>query len=254
MVLQRCHAQKRIGAVAMILKAPYPWFGGKSRIAAEVWRRLGDTPNYVEPFLGSAAMLLARPPSNGGRIETVNDYDAHVANFWRSVQADPEAVAHYAGNMVSELDLHARGDWLFYRPSVREWVEQLRADPGYYDAKSAGWWVWFVSCWIGSLPDMNRSAGRGVNRKLPPPRRRGPGRQSPTPPPRRRRPGRQAHDQRRAGGLHPRIGRTFRACAGVLRRLGAGGYSGGHDGTRPNRRIPRSAVLRRGTQQKSVQR
>ena len=55
---------------------------------------------------------------------------------------------------VSELDLHARGDWLYYRPNAREWVEQLRADPDYYDAKSAGWWVWFVSCWIGGLPSI----------------------------------------------------------------------------------------------------
>ena len=136
------------------LKAPFPWMGGKSRAAAEVWRRFGDCPNYVEPFLGSAAVLLARPPFDGNRIETVNDLDGHVANFWRALQADPDGVAAYADWPVFELDLHARGDWLYYRPSAREWVEQLRADPEFYDVKSAGWWVWFVSCWIGSLPSI----------------------------------------------------------------------------------------------------
>ena len=134
------------------LKAPFPYYGGKSRIAPVVWQRFGDPANYVEPFFGSGAVLLARPPFDGNRIETVNDLDGHIANFWRALQAEPDAVAYYADWPVSELDLQARGDWLYYRPSAREWVERLRADPDYYDAKSAGWWVWFASCWIGGLP------------------------------------------------------------------------------------------------------
>lgn len=152
-----------------MLKSPYPWFGGKSRIAPEVWRRFGDTPNYVEPFFGSGAVLLARPDFDGYRTETVNDLDGHVSNFWRAVQADPAEVARHAAMIVSELDLHARGTWLFYRPSAREWVEQLRGDPEYYDAKSAGWWVWFVSSWTGGLPAVPEDGkyGRGVNRRLP---------------------------------------------------------------------------------------
>ena len=136
------------------LKAPFPYPGGKSKIAPVVWQRFGDPANYVEPFLGSAAVLLARPPFEGNRIETCNDADGHVSNFWRAIQADPDAVAYYADWPVSELDMQARGTWLYYRPSAREWVEQLRSDPDYYDAKSAGWWAWFVSCWIGGLPSI----------------------------------------------------------------------------------------------------
>jgi hypothetical protein len=37
------------------LKAPFPWAGGKSTVADIVWARLGDAPNYVEPFAGSMA-------------------------------------------------------------------------------------------------------------------------------------------------------------------------------------------------------
>lgn len=43
----------------MNYKAPFPWFGGKSKVAAEVWRRFGDVTNYVEPFL-----VVARGYSN----------------------------------------------------------------------------------------------------------------------------------------------------------------------------------------------
>ncbi len=136
--------------------------GAKSRIAREVWRRFGDPPNYVEPFFGSGAILLGRPPFEGNRIETANDLDGHLANFWRALRADPDAVAYHADWPVSELDLQARGDWLYYRPDARAWVERLRSDPDYYDAKSAGWWVWFASCWIGGLPAIPEVAADGA--------------------------------------------------------------------------------------------
>lgn len=37
------------------LRSPYPMCGGKKRVAAMIWQRFGDTPNYIEPFLGSGA-------------------------------------------------------------------------------------------------------------------------------------------------------------------------------------------------------
>jgi hypothetical protein len=51
----------------MKLKSPFPYFGGKSRVAAEVLRRFGDVKTYVEPFCGSCAVLLARPGGPSGR-------------------------------------------------------------------------------------------------------------------------------------------------------------------------------------------
>lgn len=127
------------------LKAPFPYFGGKSRVAEEVWRRFGDVGNYVEPFAGSLAVLLARP--HKPYTETVNDKDGLLANFWRAMVKDPEAVIHHADWPVNEADLHARHLWL-----VREredLTERLMADPYWFDAKAAGWWVWGISAWIG---------------------------------------------------------------------------------------------------------
>lgn len=37
------------------LKAPFPWFGGKRKVAPIVWTAMGDVVNYVEPFFGSGA-------------------------------------------------------------------------------------------------------------------------------------------------------------------------------------------------------
>lgn len=137
------------------MKSPYPYFGGKSTIMPEVWRRLGDTLNFVDPFLGSNAPLLSRPgwdweagcwADGKNRMETVNDKDCFVSNFWRAINADPEQVASFADWPVNEADLHARHRWLVENENF---IERMKSDPDYYDAKVAGWWVWGISQWIG---------------------------------------------------------------------------------------------------------
>jgi DNA adenine methylase len=96
------------------MKSPFPYFGGKSKIASDVWARFGDVKNYVEPFFGSGAILLSRPDVDLDNLplETVNDKDGLLANFWRALQADAERVAHYADWPVNENDFHARHIWL----------------------------------------------------------------------------------------------------------------------------------------------
>ena len=128
-----------------MLKAPFPWFGGKSKVSELVWQRFGDVPNYIEPFFGSGAVLLGCP--HDPHTETVNDLDCMVANFWRALQADPEAVAHHADWPVNEADQHARHLWLVQQEQFRE---RMKTEPKYYDAKIAGWWVWGQCIWIGS--------------------------------------------------------------------------------------------------------
>jgi site-specific DNA-adenine methylase len=149
------------------MKAPFPWFGGKSKVAPLVWERFGHVQNYVELFFGSGAVLLGRPTEAG--IETVNDLDCMVANFWRALQNDPDAVADAADWPVNEADQHARHLWLV---SQEEFRENMKTDPEFYDTKIAGWWVWGQCIWIGSgwcsvqLPHLG-DAGTGVHRKLP---------------------------------------------------------------------------------------
>lgn len=129
------------------LQAPFPYFGGKSRIASAVWARFGAVRNYVEPFFGSGANLLARPQPFEGS-ETVNDKCGFIANFWRAVGADAETVAAHADHPVNENDLHARHAWLVAQAESLQ--SRLEGDPDWYDAKVAGWWCWGMCCWIGS--------------------------------------------------------------------------------------------------------
>jgi hypothetical protein len=173
-----------------ILKSPYPFFGGKASVASLVWGRFGIVDNYVEPFFGSGAVLLAAPQI--AQHESINDRNGFICNFWRATQRDPSAVADAADYPINECDLHARHAWLVTRQE--DMTTRLMGDPDYYDTKAAGWWLWGICQWIGSgwcsgqgpwcvnedgrlvnsndrvvrrqLPHLG-DAGRGINRKLP---------------------------------------------------------------------------------------
>jgi hypothetical protein len=130
----------------MTLRPPFPWYGGKRRVAAEVWARFGDVRHYVEPFAGGLAVLLGRPDDHVHSLETINDRDRYVANFWRAVRADPEGVARFADGPVLEVDLRSRHRWLVAHAKD---LARLDDDPDAFDAKIAGWWVWGLCAWVG---------------------------------------------------------------------------------------------------------
>lgn len=159
------------------MKSPYVYFGGKRKIAAEVWRRFGHVDTYVEPFFGSGAVLLAMRQDPPPASIVVNDLDCMIVNFWRALQSDPDAVAYHADWPTTENDLHARHAWLVsQKPNI---VAKMEGDPDYCDARVAGWWVWGMANWIGAgfasgaggwqsvNGELVRNNGQGVNRQLP---------------------------------------------------------------------------------------
>lgn len=154
------------------LKAPFPYFGGKRKVVDEVWQRFGNSKRYIEPFCGSAAVLLGRPggaPSSGD--ELINDLDGFITNFYRTAKQKPDQLAKKLEYPISELDLHARRDWL--QDIEDDLVESLRADPHYFHVKSASWWCWGACCWIGKnwpnqtsnqIPCVPSIGGQCINR------------------------------------------------------------------------------------------
>jgi DNA adenine methylase len=59
---------------------PFAYFGGKASLADRIIAVLPAHRHYVEPFAGSLAVLLAKPPTV---METVNDLDRRLMTFWR---------------------------------------------------------------------------------------------------------------------------------------------------------------------------
>ena len=149
------------------VKAPFPYFGGKTKVAADVWAALGDCKHYIEPFFGSGAVLLSRPEKHVSKMETINDKDGFVANVWRSLQLSPDETARWCDWPVNHADLIARKTTLIKNESML--LENLCKDDVWHDPKLAGFWIWAASCWIGSgltipnqIPHVS-NGGKGVH-------------------------------------------------------------------------------------------
>ena len=143
-------------------------------MAADVWKRLGAPKQYIEPFCGSAAILLAAPVR--ASLEVVCDVNGFIANFWRATKYQPDAVAFWADYPVSHIDMGAAHIWLM------EQRNRIGADlldiEWQGDAKAAGRWLHGQCCWIGSgwcdwdrtspisgmgkVPNVNAGFGGGV--------------------------------------------------------------------------------------------
>lgn len=66
----------------------YP--GAKWGMAEEIVALMPSHRSYLEPFFGSGAVLFNKPPS---AIETVNDIDGDVVNFFTVLREHPEELA-----------------------------------------------------------------------------------------------------------------------------------------------------------------
>lgn len=151
------------------MKPPFSYFGSKRLIASTIWKGLGEISNYIEPFAGSLAVLFANPKIP--KIETVNDINCMLCNFWRSVSMDPEGVAKYADWPVNETELHARHRWLV-SSATDEFRKKMNEDPDYYDCRIASYWIygmgastgnnWLNPKGLNALP-MLSSAGGGIH-------------------------------------------------------------------------------------------
>ena len=67
--------------------SPLQWYGSLQSHARKIAAMLPPHDHYIEPFAGTAAVLLAQPkPSGKSKTECISDIDQNIANFWRVVQ------------------------------------------------------------------------------------------------------------------------------------------------------------------------
>ena len=81
---------------------PITYFGGKSKLAAEIIAAFPHHRRYVEVCGGSLAVLLAKPQSHE---EVVNDLDHRLQTFWRVLRDQPGELER-----VCTLTPHSRAE------------------------------------------------------------------------------------------------------------------------------------------------
>ncbi len=67
----------------------FGWYGGKYSHLDWLLPLLPECHHYCEPFAGSGAVLLNRPPS---AVETYNDLDGEVVNFFRVLRDNGQEI------------------------------------------------------------------------------------------------------------------------------------------------------------------
>lgn len=104
----------------MGISPPVTWFGGKAKLASRIISHFPQHQTYVEPFGGSAAVLLAKPPS---QVEVYNDIDHDLVNLFR-VLRDPTLYRRLEA--VCSATLYARAEFQLAQQASDDPVESAR--------------------------------------------------------------------------------------------------------------------------------
>lgn len=125
----------------MKVTALAPWFGSKRLLAPRIVEALGPHRAYIEPFCGSMAVLLAKPPCS---FEMVNDLHGDLCNLAWTIQhavEGPRLYRRLRRSLFSEqafAEAKANAFW-----PVAESADQVTpqtAERAYF---------YFVLCWEG---------------------------------------------------------------------------------------------------------
>jgi DNA adenine methylase len=155
-------------------KIAFGWYGGKFSHLDWLMPLLPETHHYCEPFAGSAAVLLNRQPSP---IETYNDIDGEVVNFFRVLRTHRRALVEAIGLTPFSreefyLSLHTNGTKLSDLERARRFFVRARqARTGLAQTASLGRWAnckqtsragmsGVVSRWLGSVEALPEIAER----------------------------------------------------------------------------------------------
>ena len=81
----------------------FPYSGGKSRLVKWLKKRFPQHEMYVEPFGGSASVLVNKEPS---RMEIYNDIDSRVVNFFEVFRDRTDELVEWLDRTPYSRELH----------------------------------------------------------------------------------------------------------------------------------------------------
>lgn len=79
--------------ISSAIKSPtLYYYGGKWLLAPWIISHFPPHDNYLEPCMGACSVLLRKPRS---RLETINDIDGDIVNFFQVLRERPKALLRY---------------------------------------------------------------------------------------------------------------------------------------------------------------
>jgi DNA adenine methylase len=152
----------------------FGWYGGKFSHLDWLLPLLPECTHYCEPFGGSAAVLINRHPSP---VETYNDVDGEVVNFFKALREQKEALVEAIGltpfsREEFEQAIAESGEGLSDLERARRfYVRARQVRTGLAQTASSGRWAHCrltsragmagaVSRWLGSIEDLPEIAQR----------------------------------------------------------------------------------------------
>ena len=94
------------------------YYGGKWNLAPWIIKHFPPHINYIEPCGGAASVLLRKPRST---IETYNDLDGNVVNFFRVLRDNPDELIRKI-----QLTPYAREEYNLSRVPCDDPIERAR--------------------------------------------------------------------------------------------------------------------------------
>lgn len=152
---------------------PFGWYGGKFSHLDWLLPLLPECHHYCEPFAGSGAVLLNRPPSP---VETFNDLDGEVVNFFRVLREEKQRLIELIGLTPFAREEFAAAcevspDLPAIERARRFYVRARQVRTGLAQTASIGRWAnckntsragmsGVISRWLGAIEDLPDVAER----------------------------------------------------------------------------------------------
>lgn len=152
----------------------FGWYGGKYSHLDWLLPLLPETTHFCEPFGGSAAVLINREPSP---VETYNDIDGEVVNFFRTLREQKETLVEAIGltpfsREEFEIAIYGPHEGIDRVERARRfYIRARQVRTGLAQTASTGRWAHClltsrarmagaVSRWLGSVEDLPLIAQR----------------------------------------------------------------------------------------------
>jgi DNA adenine methylase len=146
---------------------PFGWYGGKFSHLGWLLPLLPKCHHFCEPYAGSAAVLLNRRPSP---VETYNDLDGEVVNFFRTLRDEKDSLIQAIGltpfsreefALACKLDPNASA----LERARRFYVRARQVRTGLAQTATLGRWAnckntsragmsGVISRWLGAIEDL----------------------------------------------------------------------------------------------------